>query len=279
MIALLLTTLVLAAAAPSPQPPAPLLAAAAAPRLAAAKKANKPAQQPAPEEDLTPASQVPPTVLPDRPSYETGLVVFMENPDPELEQKLGEVVRNALLTNRKLRDVRIIKAPPLTSCRRDCFADIGIKNKLDVLVMVTRGDDSVGLSVFYVPARREVSEESHATSRVLAQNLAVAEQLACDYMVPQGCTGKVSIVAPPDVRISMDGTQLDDPLHVTATVGVRHLFATSPRGGASRPYTIYVLREENPPTYVLRMGGLLVFSDRPPQDAGPAAARATDAGH
>ncbi|HEY2028460.1 MAG TPA: hypothetical protein VGH20_04540 [Myxococcales bacterium] len=271
MIALLLTTLV--------------LAAPASPPLAAAKKANK--QQPveaapAPEEDVEPASQVPPAVLPDRPSYKTGLVVFMENPDPEMEHKLGEVVRNALLTNKKLRDVRIIKGPPLTSCRRDCFARIGIENKLDVLVMVTRGDNSVGLSVFYVPARREVSEESHATPRVLAQNLAVAEQLTCDYMVPQGCTGKVSIIAPPDVRISLDGTDLDDPLHVTAKVGVRHLFATSPRGGASRPYTIYVLREENPPTYVFRMGSLLVFSDTPPpQDAGPANAvgRGLDAGH
>jgi len=270
MIALLLTTLLCAA----PQP-------AFAPQLAAAKKAKKPEPQPppAPQEDVTPASQVPPAILPDRPSYETGLVVFMENPDPEMEQKLGEVTRSALLTNKKLRDVRIIKGPPLTSCRRDCFAKIGLENKLDVLVMVTRGDNSVGLSVFDVPTRREVSEESHATSRLLAQNLAVAEQLVCDYMVPQGCTGKVSIIAPPEVRISLDGAQLDDPSNVTAKVGVRHLFATSPQGGASRPYTIYVLREKNPPTYVYRVGSLLVFSDTPqPQDAGTAS-RGADAGH
>jgi hypothetical protein len=251
MIALVLTTLLFAAPAPPPS------------------AAPTPPQQPVQGEGEEPASQVPPAILPDRPFHKTGLVVFMEDPDPELEHKLGEVVRSALLTNPKLHGVRILKGPPLRNCQRDCFLQIGIKNKLDVLVMVTRGDNSIGLSVFDVPTHREVSEESHATSHVLANNLAVAEQLACDYLVPAGCTGKVSIIAPPEVRITLDGTVLTDPLHVDARVGVRHLFATSPQGGASRPYTMYVLREENPTTYVFRLGRLLVFSDKPQaQDGG-----------
>jgi hypothetical protein len=214
-------------------------------------------------------SQHPPAVLPDRPVQEVGLMVAMEEPDAALEKRLGEAVQSVLRIAPRMHGARIVPAPPFGTCAGDCLAALGAKHHLDVLVTVTHGDNSAGISVYDVPTKREVSQESHATNATVVNNVAVAEALACVYLVPAGCKGEVATSVPRGVKLELDGVTLPDASKQSIPVGVHHLYALT-KAGASRPYGIDVTREQNAPVHVTIVDGKAVFSDKPaPAKAAP----------
>ncbi|HEX4383623.1 MAG TPA: hypothetical protein VH083_11755, partial [Myxococcales bacterium] len=293
MIALLAASLLLAAGDP-PEPPielAPLSQPAPKP---AKKKKKKVAPAPEPELALPPlpappqavqspevrspagalgGSQLPPSPLLTKPSNETGLIVLMDTPDLALEQSLADAVRNIIAISPGNQHPQLLPTPA-KACDAACMIELATWKKLDRIVTIFHRDDSVGISVFDTAAGREVSQESRATSGELQFNLVTAELLACEYLVPAGCTGEVPIFLGKGVQLEMDGKPLPPGTKVLP-VGVHYLVAISGMAG-SRRQRVFIVRERNAPVYaILGSNGPYLSDTPPPAPARPAAVAAT----
>jgi hypothetical protein len=178
-------------------------------------------------------------------SQRAGVLVNMEEPNPQLEKALGSAVLDIVrLSPGKSGAVLVHSKDPL--CRDECAAALGVANKLDELVTVTHGDNSAGITVYDVAQKKERSQESRATSGEIDENVATAEMLACQYLLSAPCQSEVLVTAtPPDLKLELDGKPLQTG-KVQIPVGVHFLYAT----GATRPKPVSVLRGKDRPISV-----------------------------
>jgi hypothetical protein len=283
MIALLAASLLLAAADP-PEPPIELAPLAQPAHKPAKKKKKKVAPAPEPELTLPPlpapppqavqspaarspagalgGSQLPPSPLLTKSSNETGLIVLMDTANLPLEQGLADAVRNIIAISPGNQHPQLLPTPA-KACDLACMTELAAWKKLDRIVTIFHTDDSIGISVFDTAAGREVSQESRATSGELQFNLVTAEILACEYLVPAGCSGEVPLIAGKGIVFEVDGKPLPAATK-TLPVGVHNVMAISGMS-ASRPKRIFVVRERNAPVYAVLGSSGPYLSDTPPE--------------
>jgi hypothetical protein len=179
-----------------------------------------------------------------KPDQRVGVLVNMEEPNPELEKKLGSAVLDIVRMAPGKSGAGLVHSKnPL--CRDECAAGLAAEKKLDLLVTVTHGDNSAGITVYDAAAKNEFSQESRATSAEIDANVATAEMLACQYLLSRPCMGEVVVSAAPGLTMQLDGQALE-PGKRDLPVGLHFVSAN----GATRPKQVVIVRGKNPPMAV-----------------------------
>jgi hypothetical protein len=244
-------------ASPPSAPPALPLPALVPPPPEEKKPAAVEAELPLPPLVTPPPAQpaAPPPPPPVKPVNETGVLVQLES--PALQEGLREVIRSSPRSSGAELLTR-----PAQPCDDACISALATAAKLDRLLVATYADGSLRVRLIDVAANRELASSERAATD--AQLVAVGESLACQLLIPLGCSGEVEIAAPDAVDLAVDGQPLPRAAKQKLQVGVHEVTAVS--GPHSAKQTVAIVRESNAPLYVSSEPR---FSDSPP--APPAA--------
>ena len=219
---------------------------------------GKPSQQQLPP--------IEPLSRPGRGSALVGVLVLGALPDG-VSSQVVQGLRAVLKLAPSVKDSVVLDAPqPCTN--EACWILAGAAANVDQVIVAAFQGGALRMKVVDVKTRKQLAQaQRDRVSPNPEEATAWAEALACQLLVPAGCTGQVVVDAPEGVELSLDGLPLRSGQSRMVPVGVRTLRIKEGDALSSRP--LPVLHER---TNSLALGPPPAAPPAPPPVAAPAAA-------
>ena len=202
------------------------------------------AQTQPPLEPLVPRKpaqpQLPPIESLSRPARGSVLVgVLVLGALPEaVSSQMVEGLRAVLKLSPSVKDAVILEAP--RPCANEaCWIMAGAAASVDQVVVAALQGGALRLKVVDVATRKQIAQaQRERVSSNPDEATAWAEALACQLLVPAGCTGQVVVDAPEGVELSLDGQPLRSGQSRMVPVGVHTLRIKEGDTPSSRPLPV-----------------------------------------
>jgi hypothetical protein len=210
-----------------------------------------------------------PLSRPPRGSILLGVLVLGALPD-SVSSQMVEGLRAVLKLAPSVKDAVVLDAPrPCT--KEACWIMAGAAASVDQVIVAAFQGGALRMKVVDVATRKQVAQaQRERVSSDPDEATAWAEALACQLLVPAGCTGQVVVDAPEGVELSLDGQPLRSGQSRMVPVGVHTLRIKEGDTPSSRP--LPVLHER---TNALALGAPPAPAPVAAPVAAPAAAIAT----
>jgi hypothetical protein len=198
-----------------------------------------------------------PLSRPPRGTVLVGVLVLGALPDG-VSSQIAEGLRAVLKLAPSVKNAVVLDAPqPCT--KEACWIMAGAAANVGQVIVAAFQGGSLRIKVVDVATRKQLAQaQRERVSSNPDEATASAEALACQLLVPAGCTGQVVVDAPEGVELSLDGQALRNGQSRMVPVGVHTLRIKEGDTVSSRP--LPVLHER---TNALVLGG-------PPAPSAPA---------
>ena len=207
-----------------------------------------------------------PLSRPARGSALVGVLVLGALPDG-VSSQVVQGLRAVLKLAPSVKDAVVLDAPqPCTN--EACWILAGAAANVDQVIVAAFQGGALRMKVVDVKTRKQLAQAHRdRVSSNPEEATAWAEALACQLLVPAGCTGQVVVDAPEGVELSLDELPLRSGQPRMVPVGVHTLRIKEGDALSSRP--LPVLQER---TNSLALGPPPAAPPAPPPVAAPAAA-------
>jgi len=201
------------------------------------------AQNQPPLEPLVPTKpsqvQEPPIEPLSRPPRGTALVgvlVLGALPDG-VSSRMVEGLRAVLKLAPSVREAVVLDAPQ--PCNEACWIMAGAAANVSQVMVAAFQGNALRIRVVDVATRKQLAQaQRERVSSDPDEATAWAEALACQLLVPAGCTGQVVVDAPEGVELSLDGQALRSGQSRMVPVGVHTLRIKEGDTVSSRPLPV-----------------------------------------
>ncbi|HEY4729668.1 MAG TPA: hypothetical protein VIH41_00965 [Myxococcales bacterium] len=163
-----------------------------------------------------------PLSRPPRGTVQVGVLVLGALPDG-VSSQVAEGLRAVLKLAPSVKDSVVLDAPqPCTN--EACWITAGAAANVGQVIVATFQGGALRVKVVDVATRKQLGQaQRERVSSIADEAAAWAEALACQLLVPAGCTGQVVVDAPEGVELSLDGQVLRSGQSRMVPVGVHTL--------------------------------------------------------
>ena len=174
---------------------------------------------------------------PARGSVLLGVLVLGALPDG-VSSQVVEGLRAVLKLSPSVKDAVVLDAPrPCT--KKACWIMAGAAANVDQVIVAAFQGGALRMKVVHVATRKQLAQaQRERVSSNPDEATASAEALACQLLVPAGCTGQVVVDAPEGVELSLDGQPLRSGQSRMVPVGVHTLRIKEGDTLSSRPLPV-----------------------------------------
>ncbi|HEY4770670.1 MAG TPA: hypothetical protein VIH51_08595 [Myxococcales bacterium] len=178
-----------------------------------------------------------PLSRPPRGTVQVGVLVLGALPDG-VSSQVAEGLRAVLKLAPSVKDAVVLDAPqPCT--KEACWITAGAAANVGQVIVAAFQGGALRMKVVDVATRKQVGQaQRERVSSIPDEATAWAEALACQLLVPAGCTGQVVVDAPEGVELSLDGQVLRSGQSRMVPVGVHTLRIKEGDMLSSRPLPV-----------------------------------------